>query len=238
MFKIICSSVKNIHPKKKVEIMLLNCCIRRQSLTEVEISTGKNEALTRQTTNSASWEKKFLCSTKSKLMEWEIKEWTTELRENDMEMDEQNQQIREEKKRAIAKTEECQRAMREHMLTEKERMLSILKIKLETKERDIEGKAAVLNIAIKSNEMESLTRFKSLEKRFEKIISETSMSKTTVAIEIIRLIKSDNSRSTSSLGQSSDSSTYSSDSLVRNSIENVASVKHMTEVQRMNSAPY
>ena len=126
----------------------MDCLIKPSAVAEVDIFPK-----TQSNIETSEFQKNALCRVKSKLMEWEIKEWTTELRENDISMDEQNQKRKVEKMQSIEEIEKVERAKREKALIEKENMLSVLKFKLEAKERDIEGKSAVLNIAIKSNEI-------------------------------------------------------------------------------------
>ena len=102
-------------------------------------------------------------------MDWEIKEWQTELRENDIIMHEDNlKRINKIRKEQEEKKEE-ERKQREREIEERENELRIKHMELEKKELEFQEKAALLEIAIRVNELSIATRFGGLEKRFEEL---------------------------------------------------------------------
>ena len=102
-------------------------------------------------------------------MDWEIKEWHTELRENDIIMHEYNLKRINEIRKEQEEREEKERKHREREIEERENELRIKQMELEKKELELKEKAALLEIAIRVNELSIATRFGGLEKRFEEL---------------------------------------------------------------------
>ena len=102
-------------------------------------------------------------------MEWEIKEWYTELRENEISMHEYNLMRLNEIRKDHEEREEEERKQREKEIEEREHELTIGQKGLEKKELELKEKAALLEIAIRVNELSIETRFGGLEKRFEEL---------------------------------------------------------------------
>lgn len=106
-------------------------------------------------------------------MDWEIKEWHTELRENDIIMHEYNIKRTNEIRKEQEKKEEEERQEREREIEERENELRLKQRELEKKELELQEKAAMLEIAIRVNELSIATRFGGLEKRFEELENAT-----------------------------------------------------------------
>ena len=87
-------------------------------------------------------------------MDWEIREWYAELRENDVKM--QSRKAKEEE----GAEEKCKR---EQDIIERENQLAARQRELEAKELELEEKAALLEIAIRGNKLSIETRFGRLE---------------------------------------------------------------------------
>ena len=102
-------------------------------------------------------------------MDWEIREWNTELRENDIIMHEYNLKRIIEIRKEQEEKEEEERKQREREIEKRENELQIKQMELEKKELEIQEKAALLEIAIRVNELKIATRFGGLEKRFEEL---------------------------------------------------------------------
>ena len=107
-------------------------------------------------------------------MDWEIKEWQTELRENDIIMHEHNLKRITEIRKDQEEKEEKERKQREREIEDMENELLIKKIKLEKKELELQEKAALLEIDIKVTELSIATRFGGLENRLEELETATS----------------------------------------------------------------
>jgi hypothetical protein len=101
--------------------------------------------------------------------EWQINEWYTELRENDITMHEYNLERIKAKRNALEEQQAEERLQREREIKEREEELEARKRELEAKEIELEEKAALLEIAIRVNELSIETRFGGLEKRFEEL---------------------------------------------------------------------
>jgi hypothetical protein len=86
-------------------------------------------------------------------MEWEIKEWHTDLRENEILLHEQNLNRVIKIRREQEEKDEVARKQREKQIEERENELKIKKEELEKKDLEIEEKVAMLEIAIRVNEL-------------------------------------------------------------------------------------
>ena len=102
-------------------------------------------------------------------MDWEIREWYTELRENDITMHELNIKRSIQIKKAQEAKETEERRRREQEIIDRENELAARQRELEAKELELEEKAALLEIAIRVNELSIETRFGGLERRLEEL---------------------------------------------------------------------
>jgi hypothetical protein len=102
-------------------------------------------------------------------MDWEIREWYTELRENDITMHELNIKRSIQIKKAQEAQETEERRRREQEIIDRENELAARQRELEAKELELEEKAALLEIAIRVNELSIETRFGGLERRLEEL---------------------------------------------------------------------
>ena len=102
-------------------------------------------------------------------MGWEIREWYTELRENDITMHEHNIKRDSQRKIALEEQETEKRRRREQEIIDRENELAALQRELEAKELELEEKAALLEIAIRVNELSIETRYGGLERRLEEL---------------------------------------------------------------------
>ena len=102
-------------------------------------------------------------------MDWEIREWYTELRENDITMHELNMKRAIQRKMAQEEQEAEKRRRREQEIIDRENKLAARQRELEAKELELEEKAALLEIAIRVNELSIETRFGGLERRLEEL---------------------------------------------------------------------
>ena len=136
-------------------------------------------------TNTEQEEKEPVVRKKSAIMQWEIREWYTELRENNNYMDTKNLRMRNERKKETDQKEAITIVSREKDIADRENNQQNLRVKLEAKERDIEGKTAVLEVSIKLNEIKSEIRFEDMEKRFEEIVT---ASKSTAEKQLVEII--------------------------------------------------
>ena len=109
--------------------------------------------------------------------DWEINEWYTELRENDITMHEYNLQRMKDIRKALEERQAAEKLQRQREIEEREKELALKKKELEVKELELEEKAALLEIAIRVNELSIETRFGGLEKRFEELEMVTRRSK-------------------------------------------------------------
>merc|ERR1719233_957219 len=100
-------------------------------------------------------------------MEWEIREWYTLLRENDIAMHELNIERANQKRKAMEVAEAQERQRREQEIIDRENELADRQRELATKELELEEKAALLEIAIRVNELNMERRFGGLERRLE-----------------------------------------------------------------------
>ena len=102
-------------------------------------------------------------------MDWEIREWYTELRENDIIIHELN--IKRANLRRKAKEEQDAESSqrREKEIIDRENELAARQRELEAKELELEEKAALLEIAIRVNELSIVTRFGGMERRLEEL---------------------------------------------------------------------
>ena len=112
-------------------------------------------------------EEKSLCQWEPK--DWEVNEWYTELRENDITMHEYNLKRMKDIQKALEERQTAEKLQRQREIEEREIELAIRKKELEAKELELEEKAALLEIAIRVNELSIETRFGGLEKRFEEL---------------------------------------------------------------------
>ena len=102
-------------------------------------------------------------------MDWEIREWYTELRENDITMHELNMKRASQRRKAKEEEEAEERHRREQEIIDRENQLAARQRELEAKELALEEKAALLEIAIRVNELSIETRFGGLEQRLEEL---------------------------------------------------------------------
>ena len=114
-------------------------------------------------------DKKELSGTKQKWepKEWEIREWYTLLRENDIAMYELNIERGNQKRKAMEEAEAEERRRREQEILERENELADRQRELAARELELEEKAALLEIAIRVNELSIEARFGGLERRLE-----------------------------------------------------------------------
>ena len=104
-----------------------------------------------------------------KPMEWEVREWYTLLRENDIAMHELNIKRANEIRKALEATEAEERKRREQEIIDREIELADRQRELEEKELELEEKEALLEIAIRVNELSIETRYGGLERRLEEL---------------------------------------------------------------------
>ena len=81
-------------------------------------------------------------------MDWEIREWYTELRENDITMHELNMKRASQRRKVKEEQEAKERDRREQQIIERKNELAARQRELEAKELELEEKAALLQIKI------------------------------------------------------------------------------------------
>ena len=100
-------------------------------------------------------------------MEWEIREWYTLLRENDIAMHELNIERSIAKRKAFEAAEAEEQRRREQEIINREKELADRQRELAARELEIAEKEALLEIAIRVNELNLEQRFGGLERRLE-----------------------------------------------------------------------
>ena len=125
----------------------MNCCLASNSSDEKSDKIEREDAIN-------FW----------KPMEWEKREWVSELRQNDITMHELNIQRTNDRKITLETQEALEQQLREHEIEEREHELAIRQRELEEKELDLKEKSVLLDIAIQETELSIEARFAGLEK--------------------------------------------------------------------------
>ena len=111
-------------------------------------------------------------------MDWEIREWYTELRENDIIIHELNMKRASLRRKAKEEQDAESSRRREQEIIDRENELAARQRELEAKELELEEKAALLEIAIRVNELSIETRYGGMERRLEELQIYSKLSRT------------------------------------------------------------
>ena len=105
-------------------------------------------------------------------MDWEVREWNTQLLENELSLEELHLKKKKEALMNQEKKEEDERRQRLKELDEEEKEIQKRQEEIERKEAELKKKSELLETAIRVNEINIANRLGEMEKRFQDLEQE------------------------------------------------------------------